>query len=129
MNPFNNLLSAFSTPLYTRQIIIITYPVYCSITALLIAAKVQPVFWDSCVTDDFLYVFFPVNVFPLLCLLPGGEEGQKRKRSKPEAFPTAEDIFSKFQHLSHFDQHQVTSQVRFFTVIVLTSVYLHDMVA
>uniref|UniRef100_A0A671R9G5 Mediator of RNA polymerase II transcription subunit 12-like n=1 Tax=Sinocyclocheilus anshuiensis TaxID=1608454 RepID=A0A671R9G5_9TELE len=38
-------------------------------------------------------------------------EGQKRKRSKPEAFPTAEDIFSKFQHLSHFDQHQVTSQV------------------
>nr|XP_023688070.1 mediator of RNA polymerase II transcription subunit 12 isoform X2 [Paramormyrops kingsleyae] len=41
----------------------------------------------------------------------GGEEGQKRKRSKPEAFPTAEDIFSKFQLLSHFDQHQVTSQV------------------
>ncbi|RXM91078.1 Mediator of RNA polymerase II transcription subunit 12 [Acipenser ruthenus] len=41
----------------------------------------------------------------------GGEEGQKRKRNKPEAFPTAEDIFSKFQHLSHFDQHQVTSQV------------------
>uniref|UniRef100_A0A674KHK9 Mediator complex subunit 12 n=1 Tax=Terrapene triunguis TaxID=2587831 RepID=A0A674KHK9_9SAUR len=39
------------------------------------------------------------------------EEGQKRKRSKPEAFPTAEDIFAKFQHLSHFDQHQVTSQV------------------
>uniref|UniRef100_A0A671R993 Mediator of RNA polymerase II transcription subunit 12-like n=1 Tax=Sinocyclocheilus anshuiensis TaxID=1608454 RepID=A0A671R993_9TELE len=39
------------------------------------------------------------------------QEGQKRKRSKPEAFPTAEDIFSKFQHLSHFDQHQVTSQV------------------
>lgn len=49
------------------------------------------------------------------CLLSmcvsGGEEGQKRKRSKPEAFPTAEDIFSKFQHLSHFDQHHVTSQV------------------
>uniref|UniRef100_A0A4W3IA15 Mediator complex subunit 12 n=1 Tax=Callorhinchus milii TaxID=7868 RepID=A0A4W3IA15_CALMI len=41
----------------------------------------------------------------------GGEEGQKRKRNKPEAFPTAEDIFAKFQHLSHFDQHQVTSQV------------------
>uniref|UniRef100_A0A8C3JGR0 Mediator complex subunit 12 n=1 Tax=Calidris pygmaea TaxID=425635 RepID=A0A8C3JGR0_9CHAR len=41
----------------------------------------------------------------------GGEEGQKRKKSKPEAFPTAEDIFAKFQHLSHFDQHQVTSQV------------------
>lgn len=42
----------------------------------------------------------------------GGEESQKRKKSKPEAFPTAEDIFSKFQHLSHFDQHQVTSQVK-----------------
>ncbi|KAL7979597.1 hypothetical protein Chor_004755 [Crotalus horridus] len=40
----------------------------------------------------------------------GGEEGQKRKRNKPEAFPTAEDIFAKFQHLSHFDQHLVTSQ-------------------
>uniref|UniRef100_A0A803SZU3 Mediator complex subunit 12 n=1 Tax=Anolis carolinensis TaxID=28377 RepID=A0A803SZU3_ANOCA len=40
-----------------------------------------------------------------------GEEGQKRKRNKPEAFPTAEDIFAKFQHLSHFDQHLVTSQV------------------
>uniref|UniRef100_A0A4W3I696 Mediator complex subunit 12 n=1 Tax=Callorhinchus milii TaxID=7868 RepID=A0A4W3I696_CALMI len=39
------------------------------------------------------------------------ETGQKRKRNKPEAFPTAEDIFAKFQHLSHFDQHQVTSQV------------------
>uniref|UniRef100_A0A3B4Z6C5 Mediator complex subunit 12 n=1 Tax=Stegastes partitus TaxID=144197 RepID=A0A3B4Z6C5_9TELE len=55
--------------------------------------------------------------FPSYCFPPffptyaGGEEGQKRKRSKPEAFPTAEDIFSKFQHLSHFDQHQVTSQV------------------
>lgn len=48
----------------------------------------------------------------------GGEEGQKRKRSKPEAFPTAEDIFSKFQHLSHFDQHQVTSQVRLFNLIL-----------
>jgi len=50
-------------------------------------------------------------VFVFGCLSSGGEEGQKRKRSKPEAFPTAEDIFSKFQHLSHFDQHQVTSQV------------------
>uniref|UniRef100_A0A674KJC0 Mediator complex subunit 12 n=1 Tax=Terrapene triunguis TaxID=2587831 RepID=A0A674KJC0_9SAUR len=46
-----------------------------------------------------------------MLLKPSGEEGQKRKRSKPEAFPTAEDIFAKFQHLSHFDQHQVTSQV------------------
>lgn len=50
-----------------------------------------------------------------IALPPGGEEGQKRKKSKPEAFPTAEDIFSKFQHLSHFDQHQVTSQVRVFS--------------
>lgn len=50
-------------------------------------------------------------IFVLCFLSSGGEEGQKRKRSKPEAFPTAEDIFSKFQHLSHFDQHQVTSQV------------------
>lgn len=59
--------------------------------------------------------FLFLNFF-FFCFLPsaytGGEEGQKRKRSKPEAFPTAEDIFSKFQHLSHFDQHQVTSQVR-----------------
>uniref|UniRef100_A0A4W3I9L6 Mediator complex subunit 12 n=1 Tax=Callorhinchus milii TaxID=7868 RepID=A0A4W3I9L6_CALMI len=47
----------------------------------------------------------------VLMLSAGGEEGQKRKRNKPEAFPTAEDIFAKFQHLSHFDQHQVTSQV------------------
>ncbi|CAB1337452.1 unnamed protein product [Coregonus sp. 'balchen'] len=45
-----------------------------------------------------------------------GGEGQKRKRSKPEAFPTAEDIFSKFQHLSHFDQHQVTSQITSFAL-------------
>lgn len=51
-----------------------------------------------------------LNISPLQST--GGEEGQKRKKSKPEAFPTAEDIFSKFQHLSHFDQHQVTSQVK-----------------
>jgi len=49
--------------------------------------------------------------FVVLSTFVGGEEGQKRKKSKPEAFPTAEDIFAKFQHLSHFDQHQVTSQV------------------
>uniref|UniRef100_A0A8C0L5U1 Mediator complex subunit 12 n=1 Tax=Canis lupus dingo TaxID=286419 RepID=A0A8C0L5U1_CANLU len=41
----------------------------------------------------------------------GGEDGQKRRRNRPEAFPTAEDIFAKFQHLSHYDQHQVTAQV------------------
>lgn len=49
--------------------------------------------------------------YSVLSGLTGGEEGQKRKRNKPEAFPTAEDIFAKFQHLSHFDQHLVTSQV------------------
>lgn len=48
----------------------------------------------------------------LLSTVPsGGEDGQKRRRSRPEAFPTAEDIFAKFQHLSHYDQHQVTAQV------------------
>lgn len=51
------------------------------------------------------------SCFLVLSTFVGGEEGQKRKKSKPEAFPTAEDIFAKFQHLSHFDQHQVTSQV------------------
>ena len=63
---------------------------------------------------DLLWFAAPTLIF----LSPentGGEEGQKRKRSKPEAFPTAEDIFSKFQHLSHFDQHQVTSQVGIYT--------------
>lgn len=54
---------------------------------------------------------------PILPLDPGdltflgGEDGQKRRRNRPEAFPTAEDIFAKFQHLSHYDQHQVTAQV------------------
>uniref|UniRef100_A0A4W6BW58 Mediator complex subunit 12 n=1 Tax=Lates calcarifer TaxID=8187 RepID=A0A4W6BW58_LATCA len=62
--------------------------------------------------DDLqLTIVFPQNENCCFVSLSGGEEGQKRKRSKPEAFPTAEDIFSKFQHLSHFDQHQVTSQV------------------
>lgn len=55
--------------------------------------------------------WIPVEELVLSVCVSGGEEGQKRKRSKPEAFPTAEDIFSKFQHLSHFDQHHVTSQV------------------
>ncbi|KAE8584082.1 hypothetical protein XENTR_v10020816 [Xenopus tropicalis] len=39
------------------------------------------------------------------------DEGQRRRRAKPEAFPTAEEIFCRFQQLSHFDQHQVTAQV------------------
>ncbi|XP_069603385.1 mediator of RNA polymerase II transcription subunit 12 isoform X3 [Ranitomeya imitator] len=41
----------------------------------------------------------------------GSNEGQRRRRVKPEAFPTAEEIFHRFQQLSHFDQHQVTAQV------------------
>ncbi|XP_018430366.1 PREDICTED: mediator of RNA polymerase II transcription subunit 12-like, partial [Nanorana parkeri] len=41
----------------------------------------------------------------------GSNEGQRKRRAKPEAFPTAEEIFSRFQQLSHFDQHQVTAQV------------------
>uniref|UniRef100_A0A8C5PYK2 Mediator complex subunit 12 n=1 Tax=Leptobrachium leishanense TaxID=445787 RepID=A0A8C5PYK2_9ANUR len=41
----------------------------------------------------------------------GSTEGQRRRRAKPEAFPTAEEIFCRFQQLSHFDQHQVTAQV------------------
>lgn len=64
-------------------------------------------FWNSVKALSLLIV----QIFFLSSFPSGGEEGQKRKRSKPEAFPTAEDIFSKFQHLSHFDQHQVTSQV------------------
>uniref|UniRef100_A0A8C4QLK3 Mediator complex subunit 12L n=1 Tax=Eptatretus burgeri TaxID=7764 RepID=A0A8C4QLK3_EPTBU len=41
----------------------------------------------------------------------GGEEGQKSKKSRPESIPTLEGIFARFQQLSYFDQHQVTSQV------------------
>lgn len=89
--------------------------------SVLISARHQPVSETPVSTDVFFFILFflllclRLNVFPYLCLPPGGEEGQKRKRSKPEAFPTAEDIFSKFQHLSHFDQHQVTSQVGVFS--------------
>uniref|UniRef100_A0A8C8CK29 Mediator complex subunit Med12 domain-containing protein n=1 Tax=Oncorhynchus tshawytscha TaxID=74940 RepID=A0A8C8CK29_ONCTS len=63
------------------------------------------------ITKDILKVLNRKSTAETGKTLTGGDEGQKRKRSKPEAFPTAEDIFSKFQHLSHFDQHQVTSQV------------------
>ncbi|XP_037677391.1 mediator of RNA polymerase II transcription subunit 12 isoform X2 [Choloepus didactylus] len=58
---------------------------------------------------DQLAPIVPLNPGDLTFL--GGEDGQKRRRSRPEAFPTAEDIFAKFQHLSHYDQHQVTAQV------------------
>uniref|UniRef100_A0A8C0EP70 Mediator complex subunit 12L n=1 Tax=Bubo bubo TaxID=30461 RepID=A0A8C0EP70_BUBBB len=40
-----------------------------------------------------------------------GDEGQKARKTKQEAFPTLETVFTKLQQLSYFDQHQVTSQV------------------
>ncbi|NXL92328.1 MD12L protein, partial [Alectura lathami] len=40
-----------------------------------------------------------------------GDEGQKARKSKQEAFPTLETVFTKLQQLSYFDQHQVTSQI------------------
>uniref|UniRef100_A0A8D2Q7F1 Mediator complex subunit 12L n=1 Tax=Varanus komodoensis TaxID=61221 RepID=A0A8D2Q7F1_VARKO len=40
-----------------------------------------------------------------------GDEGQKVKKNKQEAFPTLETVFTKLQQLSYFDQHQVTCQI------------------
>ncbi|ELW65165.1 Mediator of RNA polymerase II transcription subunit 12-like protein [Tupaia chinensis] len=40
-----------------------------------------------------------------------GDEGQKARKSKQEAFPSLETVFTKLQLLSYFDQHQVTSQI------------------
>ncbi|XP_054061106.1 mediator of RNA polymerase II transcription subunit 12-like protein isoform X10 [Rissa tridactyla] len=40
-----------------------------------------------------------------------GDEGQKARKTKQEAFPTLENVFTKLQQLSYFDQHQVTSQI------------------
>ncbi|XP_058406817.1 mediator of RNA polymerase II transcription subunit 12-like protein isoform X10 [Diceros bicornis minor] len=40
-----------------------------------------------------------------------GDEGQKARKSKQEAFPTLETVFTKLQLLSYFDQHHVTSQI------------------
>ncbi|XP_023375713.1 mediator of RNA polymerase II transcription subunit 12-like protein isoform X5 [Pteropus vampyrus] len=40
-----------------------------------------------------------------------GDEGQKVRKNKQEAFPTLETVFTKLQLLSYFDQHQVTSQI------------------
>uniref|UniRef100_A0A8D0EXY2 Mediator complex subunit 12L n=1 Tax=Strix occidentalis caurina TaxID=311401 RepID=A0A8D0EXY2_STROC len=40
-----------------------------------------------------------------------GDEGQKARKTKQEAFPTLETVFTKLQQLSYFDQHQVTSQI------------------
>lgn len=47
----------------------------------------------------------------LLCIYLVGDEGQKARKNKQEAFPTLETVFTKLQLLSYFDQHQVTSQV------------------
>ncbi|XP_058517419.1 mediator of RNA polymerase II transcription subunit 12-like protein isoform X1 [Ochotona princeps] len=41
----------------------------------------------------------------------GGDEGQKARKNRQEAFPTLETVFTKLQLLSYFDQHQVTSQI------------------
>lgn len=51
------------------------------------------------------------TVRSLLYVYVAGDEGQKARRSKQEAFPTLETVFTKLQLLSYFDQHQVTSQV------------------
>ncbi|KAM4772759.1 mediator of RNA polymerase II transcription subunit 12-like protein [Rhinophrynus dorsalis] len=40
-----------------------------------------------------------------------GDDGQKARKSKQEAFPTLESMFSRLQQLSYFDQHHVTSQI------------------
>ncbi|NWS20748.1 MD12L protein, partial [Pachyramphus minor] len=40
-----------------------------------------------------------------------GDEGQKARKTKAEAFPTLETVFTKLQQLSYFDQYQVTSQI------------------
>ncbi|XP_072852174.2 mediator of RNA polymerase II transcription subunit 12-like protein isoform X3 [Pogona vitticeps] len=40
-----------------------------------------------------------------------GDEGQKVRKNKQEAFPSLENVFTKLQQLSYFDQHQVTCQI------------------
>lgn len=54
----------------------------------------------------------------LLCVYLVGDEGQKARKSKQEAFPTLETVFTKLQLLSYFDQHQVTSQVAIKAVLL-----------
>ncbi|KAM4693939.1 mediator of RNA polymerase II transcription subunit 12-like protein isoform 2-T2 [Discoglossus pictus] len=39
------------------------------------------------------------------------DEGQKSRKNKQERFPTLESMFNRLQHLSYFDQHQVTSLI------------------
>ncbi|XP_040205105.1 mediator of RNA polymerase II transcription subunit 12-like protein [Rana temporaria] len=40
-----------------------------------------------------------------------GDDGHRTRRNKQESFPSLESTFSRLQHLSYFDQHQVTSQI------------------
>ncbi|KAM5165397.1 mediator of RNA polymerase II transcription subunit 12-like protein [Mantella aurantiaca] len=40
-----------------------------------------------------------------------GDEGHRTRKNKQESFPSLEGTFSRLQHLSYFDQHQVTSQI------------------
>ncbi|EPY77895.1 mediator complex subunit 12-like protein [Camelus ferus] len=40
-----------------------------------------------------------------------GDEGQKARKNKQEAFPTLETVFTKLQLLSYFDQHQISNNV------------------
>lgn len=54
---------------------------------------------------------FKWKIMYLLYVCLVGDEGQKARKSKQEAFPTLETVFTKLQLLSYFDQHQVTSQV------------------
>lgn len=51
------------------------------------------------------------KIMYVLCVYLVGDEGQKVRKNKQEAFPTLETVFTKLQLLSYFDQHQVTSQV------------------
>lgn len=39
------------------------------------------------------------------------DEGPRARKNRQEAFPTLENVFTKLQLLSYFDQHQVTSQI------------------
>lgn len=55
--------------------------------------------------------FVKWRIMYLLHVYLVGDEGQKARKNKQEAFPTLETVFTKLQLLSYFDQHQVTSQV------------------
>uniref|UniRef100_A0A8B9THL9 Mediator complex subunit 12L n=1 Tax=Anas platyrhynchos TaxID=8839 RepID=A0A8B9THL9_ANAPL len=51
------------------------------------------------------------HIFLTFLVKQFGDEGQKARKNKQEAFPTLETVFTKLQQLSYFDQHQVTSQI------------------